>query len=61
MYWGTNDKDCPIEWGRYMSGAFDRAGIDLDYIEYPGEGHEYSREWTNFMEGVVEFYRETLK
>lgn len=60
MYWGTADESCPIEWGRYMSGAFERAGVDLDYTEYPGEGHEYSREWTNFMEGVVEFYKEKL-
>ena len=37
MYWGTADDSCPIEWGRYMSGAFERAGVDLDYIEYRGE------------------------
>ncbi|MBP9812073.1 alpha/beta fold hydrolase, partial [Candidatus Gracilibacteria bacterium] len=61
MYWGTADDSCPIEWGRYMSGAFERAGVNLEYTEYRGEGHEYSREWTNFMEGVVEFYREALK
>lgn len=60
MYWGTADDSCPIEWGRYMSGAFDRVEVDLEYIEYAGEGHEFSREWTNFMEGVVEFYTREL-
>lgn len=60
MYWGTADDSCPIEWGRYMSGALERAGVDLEYTEYPGEWHEYSREWTNFMEGVVEFYKKEL-
>ncbi len=60
MYWGTSDDSCPIEWGRYMSGTFDRVGVDLEYIEYDGEGHEFSREWTNFMEGVVEFFEEEL-
>lgn len=61
MYWGTNDDSCPIEWARYMDPTFRSAGVDIEYIEYKGEGHEFSREWKNFMEGVVEFYREALK
>lgn len=60
MYWGTADDSCPIMWARYMDPTFRAAGVDLEYIEYAGEGHEFSREWTNFMEGVVEFFEEEL-
>ncbi len=60
MYWGTSDASCPIEWGRYMDERFRSEWIALDYIEYANEWHEFSREWTNFMEGVVLFYKEKL-
>lgn len=60
MYWGTADDSCPIEWARYIDPTFRNAGVDLEYIEYTGEVHEFSREWTNFMEGVVEFYTREL-
>jgi uncharacterized protein len=60
MYWGTADDSCPIEWARYMDPTFREAGVDMEYIEYAGEGHEFSREWTSFMEGVVKFFKEEL-
>ncbi len=61
MYWWTSDESCSIEWGRYMDERFRNAGIDITFNEYAWEGHEFSREWTDFMQWVAAFYGEKLK
>ena len=44
-----------------MDERFRSVRLNTDFIEYVGEGYEFSREWTSFMEGVVKFYKEELK
>ncbi len=61
MYFGTNDSSCPIAWGDDIEKAFQEAGKSFEFIRYTGEGHEFSREFQNFMRGSALFFGEHLR
>lgn len=41
--WGVDDRRVPIEHGRNFRDAARAAKLDLDYVEYPGEGHVWMK------------------
>ncbi|MDD5055082.1 MAG: alpha/beta fold hydrolase, partial [Candidatus Peribacteraceae bacterium] len=61
LFQGSRDKDVPKEWSDHLAERLKEEGKDITYIEYDGEGHEFSTQWTDFMEKTVELLREELK
>ena len=61
MYFGTLDESCPIAWGDDIQKAFKKAGKSFEFIRYEGEGHEFSREFQNFMSGSAAFFKRELQ
>ena len=58
---GSADKDVPKEWSDTLAERMKAAGKDITYLEYDGEGHEFSREWGDFMAKAAAFFRERLQ
>jgi dipeptidyl aminopeptidase/acylaminoacyl peptidase len=61
LFQGSRDKDVPKEWSDHLASRLREEGKDITYIEYDGEGHEFSAQWGDFMEKTVEFLGEHLK
>lgn len=57
MFHGTADDTCPIRWARATNAAMERAGIDVRYVEYRGEGHNFYGSWDDSMRAVKRFLR----
>jgi dipeptidyl aminopeptidase/acylaminoacyl peptidase len=60
VHHGTADTTCPIAWADATVGALERAGADVTYLRYPGEGHAFSAAWADSMQATVEFFRRHL-
>jgi dipeptidyl aminopeptidase/acylaminoacyl peptidase len=45
--WGKNDQRVPIEQGRSFRDAAKRAGVELEYVEYADEGHNWLKPETS--------------
>lgn len=45
--WGVDDQRVPVEQGRRFRAAAAKAGVDLDYVEYAGEGHSWLKPETS--------------
>lgn len=45
--WGADDQRVPVEQGRRFRAAAAKAGVDLEYIEYAGEGHNWLKPETS--------------
>ncbi len=61
LFQGTADKDVPRAWSDFLSEHLSALGKKLEYVVYEGEGHEYSRQWTDFMQRSAAFFREHLE
>ncbi|MDD5055086.1 MAG: prolyl oligopeptidase family serine peptidase [Candidatus Peribacteraceae bacterium] len=61
LFQGSRDKDVPKEWSDHLALRLREEEKDITYIECDGEGHEFSTQWTDFMEKTVTFLREELK
>jgi dipeptidyl aminopeptidase/acylaminoacyl peptidase len=61
LFQGDRDQEVPKEWSDHLAMKLQEAGREVTYIEYPGEGHEFGPEWTDFMERTVSFLQEHLK
>ncbi len=46
--WGVDDQRVPIAHGRDFRDAARAAKVDLDYVEYAGEGHVWMKPATRF-------------
>lgn len=60
LFQGDKDKDVPKEWADFLAAKLEENGKDVSYIEYAGEGHEFSFQWSDFMKKTADFYREHL-
>lgn len=60
IYHGTNDADVPYEWSTKTRDQLQARNKSVELITYPGEGHEFSRDWNLFMQGVLEFTKTSL-
>lgn len=59
---GTADTVTPPEWSRTLRDSLRLARKDVEYFEYPGEGHAFSPpSWRRFMDQVIAFYDRTLR
>lgn len=61
LFQGSNDKDVPKAWSDTLAKNLTEIGNDFRYIEYPGEGHEFSPKWADFMSQSMAFFRENLQ
>lgn len=59
MFHGTADDTCPVRWARATKQAMDDAGVDVTYVEYAGEGHNFYGRWDDSMRAVKRFLRST--
>lgn len=59
LFHGDRDSDVPKEWSDDLADRLEAAGKDSRYIEYRGEGHEFSAQWRDFMKQTAEFFRAT--
>lgn len=60
LFQGSNDKDVPKAWSDDLSAELKALAKDITYVEYEGEGHEYSFQWNDFMRRTAEFFMEHL-
>jgi uncharacterized protein len=52
---GTADEVCPVRWSRATVAALRRAGQNVEYHRYPGEGHRFDDAWPVMIDRVVRF------
>lgn len=58
---GSADTSTPPEWSDDLNEALAKAGREVDYFVYPGQGHALQGEsWQLFMERVTDFFDRTL-
>ncbi len=58
---GSADKDVPKAWSDTLATRMKDAGKTITYVEYDGEGHEFSRAWPDFMAKTSAFFAEALR
>jgi dipeptidyl aminopeptidase/acylaminoacyl peptidase len=58
MHHGTLDESCPYAWALDTKRALERAGVDLTFHSYAGEGHTFYPQWETSMRRTVDFLRE---
>jgi dipeptidyl aminopeptidase/acylaminoacyl peptidase len=61
LFQGTADKDVPAAWSDELETDLKSAGVDVTYIKYSGEGHEFGPKWGDFMQRSAEFFRASLR
>ncbi|MBI3331926.1 alpha/beta fold hydrolase [Candidatus Peregrinibacteria bacterium] len=61
VFHGDNDKDVPKEWSDELVKMLTQLGKEIEYVEYPGEGHEFGPQWSDFMLKSKEFFTEHLQ
>lgn len=61
LHQGTEDSDVPVQWSRDFSEALKKAGKDITYYEYPGEGHIFYNAQNTVMQRTLEFFDNYLK
>lgn len=61
IHQGTADTVTPPEWARAIRDSLLLADKDVEYYEYPGQGHAFQGEsWQRFMERTAAFFDEHL-
>ncbi len=60
LFHGTSDNDVPYEWSDYLNGRLVELQRKISYITYPEEGHEFSVQWSDFMQKTSAFFQESL-
>lgn len=61
LFQGSNDKDVPKEWSDHLAASLQDKQKDITYVEYAGEGHEFSTQWTDFMQKSAAFFHAELQ
>lgn len=56
LHQGTDDKDVPLAWSQELSENLKKAGKDITYFEYPGEGHTFYAAQNQVMQRSLEFF-----
>lgn len=60
MLHGTADDTCPISWSEGTVDALEKAGKDVTFVRYRGEGHTFESQWQKSIERTTEFFDEHL-
>lgn len=60
LFQGSADKDVPEAWSDGLAVDLEAAGRDIEYVEYPGEGHEFGPKWSDFMARAAAFFQREL-
>src|SRR3989344_1403526 len=60
LFQGGNDKDVPEAWSDHLAERLSEEGKDITYVAYPGEGHEFGPQWTDFMRQSAAFFLQHL-
>ncbi len=60
LFQGSADKDVPEAWSDSLAAKLKEQGKSVTYVEYEGEGHEFSFRWQNFMQTTADFFHERL-
>lgn len=60
VHHGTADETCPVRWADRTVAAMERAGVDVTYLRYPGEGHAFSAAWADSMRASVDFLLDNM-
>lgn len=61
LHQGTADKDVPMEWSQEFANALKKAGKQIEYFEYPGEGHIFYKSQEAVMRRSLNFFDRYLK
>jgi pimeloyl-ACP methyl ester carboxylesterase len=61
LFHGTSDADVPIAWSEELTERLTDLGKLVTYVVYEGEGHEYGREWPDFMQRQIAFFNQYLQ
>lgn len=57
---GTGDDTCPISWSEDTVEALEKAGKDVTFVRYRGEGHTFEGQWQKSIERTTDFFDEHL-
>ncbi len=60
LFQGTKDADVPEAWSDDLAARLRDADSDVEYVEYPAEGHEFATQWPDFIERSSTFFAEHL-
>jgi dipeptidyl aminopeptidase/acylaminoacyl peptidase len=60
IFTGTSDSDTPTQWAQNIYQDLQDAWVESEIISYQWEWHEFSREWSDFMERSKEFFIKNL-
>jgi dipeptidyl aminopeptidase/acylaminoacyl peptidase len=62
IHQGTADTTTPPRWAEAIRDALQAAEKEVEYFDYPRQGHAFQGEsWNLFMQRVTEFFDRTLK
>jgi dipeptidyl aminopeptidase/acylaminoacyl peptidase len=60
IHHGTADVTCPISWSRATTRALKRAGKDVTFLTYPGEGHTFYSQFGRSIARTAGYFRKKL-
>ena len=60
VHHGTEDDTCPLEWSEATVRALRRAGKDVEFLRYRGEGHTFYSQWTRSIQRTTRFLHRHL-
>jgi acetyl esterase/lipase len=63
IFQGTDDDLVPVDQSRQFAAALKLAGVDVEYVEFQGEGHGFQKKETQdvFVKRTLEFLKNHLK
>jgi dipeptidyl aminopeptidase/acylaminoacyl peptidase len=61
LHHGTVDKDVPLAWSQKLNELLKKAGKNITYFEYPGEGHTFINAQSLVMQRTLNFFDKILK
>ena len=56
VHHGRQDDTCPISWSRATVKALEKAGKDVVFYTYAGEGHTFEADWSQSIRRTVKFF-----
>jgi dipeptidyl aminopeptidase/acylaminoacyl peptidase len=60
IHHGLEDDTCPISWSRATTRALKRAGKDVTFLTYRGEGHAFVAQFGRSIARTADFFNENL-
>ncbi|OGB90279.1 peptidase S9 [candidate division WOR-1 bacterium RIFCSPHIGHO2_01_FULL_53_15] len=60
IHHGDRDQSVPIAWSDNLAAALVRKGKKVVYYRYPGERHEFGKDWNLFMSRTARFFNDSF-